>query len=194
MMLSTFNVVGLLLILVATSYLFKSWSERARFQQAAEQIGCKEGTRVPTWDRLFGIDLFVSTIKAEIAGHKSDAFRILHKAYGQTFEMKALGPVQIQTSQPENIQAVCTSAFDDWGVEPMRGNIGAPFLDRGIFTDDGPFWKHSRGLIRSTFSRTEIADLENFERYVQRFLALVPRDRTTFDLLPLVKRLVRSTL
>ena len=186
-----FSLLVLLLIFVVTYRLFTLWSERARFQQAVERRGCKLGKHVPTWDRLFGIDLFISITKAEIAGRKSEAFRSLHKVYGRTFEMKALGGVQIQTSQPENIQAVCTSAFDDWGVEPMRGNIGAPFLDRGIFTDDGPIWKHSRGLVRPTFSRAEIADLETFERYVQRFLALIPADGTAFDFFPLLKRLVR---
>ena len=185
------HLVVLLLIFVVTHHLFTLWSGGARFRQAVERRGCKPGTRVLAWDRIFGIDLFISITKAEIAGHKSEAFRSLHKVHGRTFEMKALGGVQIQTSQAEIIQTICTSAFDDWGVEPMRGNAGAPFLDRGIFTDDGPIWKHSRGLVRPTFSRAEIADLENFERYSRRFLALLPSDGTTFDLLPLVKRLVR---
>ena len=107
--------------------------------------------------------------------------------------MKALGSAQIQTAEPENIQAVAATKFDDFGVGPRRGNIGAPFLDRGVFTEDGDFWKHSRALIRPTFSRNEVADLTNFERHVGRFLAQIPRDSSNFDIQPLAKRLA-STL
>ncbi|KAF7908617.1 uncharacterized protein EAF01_004372 [Botrytis porri] len=71
----------------------------------------------------------------------------------------------------------------------MRETFGLPFLGRGIFTEDGEFWKQSRSLVRSTFSRVEIADLENFERHVTRFLNFIPKDGSTFDMLPLVKKL-----
>lgn len=104
--------------------------------------------------------------------------------------MKILGRAQIQTAQPENIHAVAATKFDDFGVGPRRGKAGPPFLDRGIFTD-GDFWKHSRALIRPTFSRNEVADLAGFERHVERFLALIPTDSSTVDLQSLAKRLVR---
>ena len=145
---------------------------------------------VQALDSLFGTDLFFSISQADVAGHRSEAYRALHKRYGATFEMKAMSAVQLQTSHPENIQAICTSAFDDWGVGPMRGRRFRPFMDSGIFMEDGTFWKHSRALVRPTFSRAEIADLDNFERYFQRFLRLIPADGTTFDILPLAKRLV----
>ena len=96
--------------------------------------------------------------------------------------------------QPENIQAVAATQFSDFGVGTMRGKSSAPFIDRGVFTDDGEFWKHSRALIRPTFNRAEIADLASFERHVGRFLALIPADASSFDLQPLVKRLVKFSL
>ena len=99
---------------------------------------------------------------------------------------------QLQTSSPENIQAICTSKFNDFGIAPMRGGIGLPFLGRGIFTEDGEFWKYSRALVRPTFARAEIADLENFERHVARFLDLIPKNGEAFDMLALSKKLVRT--
>ena len=104
--------------------------------------------------------------------------------------MKALSSDQIQTAHPENIQAIAATNFNDYGVGPMRGDIGAPFLDRGIFTDNGEFWKHSGALIRPTFNRAEVADLGTFEKHVNRFLALLPRDGSAFDIQPLLKRLI----
>lgn len=186
----TFYLLNIGVLGVATYIAYSLFSRWSREAEAARKHGCKPAATVPSWDPFLGIDLFIHTLKAEAAGRRSEAYRALRKKYGPTFLMRALGPIQIQTSHPENIKAICTSAFDDWGVGPMRGRIGAPFLDRGIFTEDGEFWKHSRALIRPTFSRAEITDLGNFERHVARFLALIPRDGTTFDMLPLSKRLV----
>ena len=177
-----------------TYIVFARWSERTRFERAVQQHGCQPVVRCPSWDPFLGIDTFVSLLKADSKGHRSEAFKNLHKKHGRTFEMKALSGAQLQTSEPENIQAICTSAFNDFGVGPMRGRIGLPFIDRGIFTEDGAYWKRSRALIRPTFSRAEIADLDSFERHVLRFLDLIPRDSSTFDLLPLVKRLVYIAL
>ncbi|TGO24007.1 hypothetical protein BPAE_0115g00200 [Botrytis paeoniae] len=60
-------------------------------------------------------------------------------------------------------------------------------------SEDGDFWKHSRSLVRSTFSRAEIADLDNLERHVTRFLTFILKDGSTFDMLPLVKKLFLDT-
>ncbi|KAL9107959.1 MAG: hypothetical protein Q9227_007174 [Pyrenula ochraceoflavens] len=160
--------------LVYVTYNF--WVRRARADRATQQHGCKPAPRVQSTDRLFGFDLFVSLAKADNAGRRSEAFRQLHEKYGRTFEMKALSGLQLQTSEPENIQAICTSAFENFGVGPMRGRIGMPFLDRGIFTEDGAYWRHARAMIRPTFSRAEIADLDGFERHVKRLFPLIPSD------------------
>ena len=179
------------IVIVSAVYLVLRFSiDRARTNRALRNHGCKPAVRIKTQDPILGVDLFVSFAKADGAGRRSEAFRQLHERYGRTFEMKALSGVQIQTSEPENIQAICTSAFDNFGVGPMRGRIGMPFLDRGIFTEDGEYWKHARALTRPTFSRAEIADLDGFEHHVKHLFPLLPPDGVTFDMLPLVKRLV----
>lgn len=75
----------------------------------------------------------------------------------------------------------------------MRSGIDEPFLSHGIFTDDEEFWKRSRALVRSTFSRKESSDLSNFESYAVKFLALIPKDGSDFDLLLLAKNLFLDT-
>lgn len=188
------SVIPLIATVIAVylNYLFFiAWSVKFRSAKASQNHGCKPIPTVSTWDPIFSLDTFISIRKADFAGRRSEAYRKLHKVYGRTFLMKPLGVSELQTSHPENIQAICTSHFNDFGVGPMRGTIGAPFLGRGIFTEDGEFWKHSRGLIRPTFARGEISDLVNFERHVARLLALIPRDGSTFDLMPLVKKMVR---
>lgn len=176
----------------ATYFIFTTWFRKLRCAEAIRLHGCKPVPTVASWDPILGIDNIINIFKADARGHRSEAHRTLHKKYGSTFTMKMVGRTQLQTCHPENIRAICTSAFNDWGVGPIRGRLAAPFLDRGIFTEDGDFWRHSRALIKPTFSKTEIADLLNFEKYVVRFLNLIPKDGSTFDLLPLVKRLVSS--
>lgn len=184
------ELAGTLLALYFFSAVCKRIAIQLRFYKAARQYGCKPPRCYPNKDPFFGTDLFALIRKADKRGHRSRAYADLHREYGGTFEMKALGSAQIQTAQPENIQAIAATKFEDFGVGPRRGNIGAPFLDRGVFTEDGDFWKHSRALIRPTFSRNEVADLAGFERHVSRFLALIPTDSSTVDLQPLAKRLV----
>ena len=184
------ELAGTILLIYFFSVAVRKWSERSRFNDAARKYSCKPARLYPNKDPFLGLDLFVAIRKADSRGQRSQAYAQLHKTHGDTFEMKALSAAQVQTVQPENIQAVSATNFSDFGVGPMRGNIGAPFLDRGVFTEDGEFWKHSRSLIRPTFNRTEIADLGSFEQHVSRFLALIPTNSSPFDLQPLVKRLV----
>ncbi|CAG8953999.1 hypothetical protein HYFRA_00009098 [Hymenoscyphus fraxineus] len=173
---------------------FKQWSHRRRANEAAKSHGCKPATRYPYWEPFLGLDVFLFLGVKTINGERSDEFVKIHAKYGPTFAMKCLSKEpMLQTSSPKNIQTIAATKFDDWGVGPIRGNIGAPFLDRGVFTEDGDFWKHSRALIRPTFNRAEIADLDHFENYVARFLKLIPRDVTTFDFQELTKRLFLDT-
>ncbi|MCJ1354704.1 MAG: hypothetical protein MMC33_004693 [Icmadophila ericetorum] len=89
--------------------------------------------------------------------------------------------------------AISASRFDEWEVTPLRGLVGAPFIECGIFTHDGSIWKRARALVRPTFNKGEIADLDSFEVHVKRFLALIPKDSSTFDMLALSKRLFLDT-
>ncbi|TVY82135.1 Cytochrome P450 monooxygenase lepH [Lachnellula suecica] len=185
--------VTLLSIYASYVFLYISWSVSRRYAWAARNQGCKAAPMVRSWDPLLGIDTFVALRKADFAGRRSEIYKKLHLRYGHTFLMKPLGVVELQTSNSQNIQAICTSQFEDFGVGPMRGAIGEPFLSHGIFTDDGDFWKRSRALVRPTFSRKEISDLGNFESFVVKFLALIPKDGSEFDLLPLSKKLFLDT-
>lgn len=190
-------VVSLLATSIAvylTYLLLITWNARFRAAKAFQAHGCKPIPKVTSWDPIFNLDTFITIRKTDFAGRRSEAYRRLHQKHGNTFMMKPLGVSELQTANPENIQAICTSRFNDFGVGPMRGTIGAPFLGRGIFTEDGEIWKHSRGLVRPTFARGEISDLVNFERHVACFLALIPRDGSTFDLMRLVKKMVRIIL
>ena len=185
-------VVGFIGALYLLSSAIKALSLRSRYNAAARQHGCKPANRYPNLDPFLGLDLSRLLEKENKLGRRSRVFPDLHRKYGDTFSYKSLTPRRISTCSPKNIQAILATNAEDWGVEPIRGGFAEPFLGKGVFMHDGQTWKRARALIRPTFNRAEIADLENFEIHVGRLLALIPRDGTTIDLQPLFKRLVSA--
>lgn len=109
-----------------------------------------------------------------------------------TFQMTMLdGSCVLTTTEPGNIQAMLATKFDDFDTGRMRHNMFWPVLGRSIFSSDGLFWEHSRGLLRPQFVRDNINDLEETERAASLFIeAIGPVDQTKWtehvDLLPLV--------
>jgi cytochrome P450 len=109
--------------------------------------------------------------------------------YGHTFQSNPYGRTGIFTIEPPNLQAILATDSESFGLEPLRLFFFEPFIGRGIVTSDGPFWKHSRALIRPTFARAQVADLSAMKIHVDRLIDLIPKDGSTVDLQPLFARL-----
>ena len=183
------EVFGIGLALYLFSFIYTFLSLQYRTQKAIRQHGCKPATR------YMGTDIAHLRIEARKKGTSTEVMSNLHRAYGETFEFQNSGSApELTTCSPKNIQAIAATNFDDWGVEPFRGNRTEPFMGQGVLMNDGEIWKHSRAMIRPTFARSEIANLDDFEIYLGRMLALVPRDGSTVDLQPLFKKLVSAIL
>lgn len=73
-----------------------------------------------------------------------------------------------------------------------RRDIFAPLLGDGIFTQEGPAWKHSRELLRKQFARTQYQKLGHFCEHVDNLLAHLPADGV-IDLQPLFFSLTLDT-
>jgi cytochrome P450 len=182
-------IVSVALLLVAYYvWNFLQW-KYARSRRMRE-LGCKEPPRYPHKDPVLGLDLFFDNVKALQNQRFLDNFKDRFDKYGQTFRALTMGEVSIYTNDPRNLQAVHSLHFSDYGVQPIRRAATLPFLGEGVFNMDGPFWEHSRALIRPTFTRSNVAHFPAFEVHFQKFLKLVPMDGTTVDLRPLLSKLV----
>ncbi|KAI9642234.1 hypothetical protein NHQ30_009036 [Ciborinia camelliae] len=115
------------------------------------------------------------------------------QTYGHTFSAKIQTKNAICTVDERNLQTVHALNFSHYGVQPLRQPPTLPFLGEGVFNMDGPFWEHSRALIRPTFTRSNVANLPAFEVHFQKFLALVPADGAMVDLKPLLNKLFFDT-
>lgn len=80
----------------------------------------------------------------------------------------------INTTEPQNIQCVLATRFDDYKRPEFRSLAAQPMLLPGLFTTDGPIWARWRGMVRPQFTRKRFdGNLRESERHMQLvFLAL----------------------
>ena len=90
--------------------------------------------------------------------------------------------------------ALLTSSLGEWtdygfGARPK---IFAPLLGKGIFTQEGPAWKHSRELLRKQFIRVQYQNLDHFHEHVDNLINRLPSSGVV-DLQPLFFDLALDT-
>lgn len=77
-------------------------------------------------------------------------------------------------------------------VEESRSAFHAS-LGKGVFTTDGPFWAHSRSVLRPQFEKHQVSEISQFEPHVQRLFENIPTDGSTVDLQDLFHKLSMDT-
>jgi cytochrome P450 len=181
-----------LLILYVTYRFVKVLIRRLSYNRRARQRDCQSVKRVPCWDLILGLDFFYKLLK-EFKQHTTlESSRKRFDEYStNTVMFPLLGETIIETREPENVKALLSTQFDDFGLEALRKDA-IPLVGRGIFTTDGSEWQHSRSLLKPMFTRNML-DTSVFATHVDRLLANIPYDSTTIDLQPLFFRLTTDT-
>lgn len=153
------------------------------------ELGCQMPPSLPSMDPLLGLDSVLQTIRSVKENKGNMTLKQQLDTYGLTFRTNLYGRTKFFSADPQNLQAILSTDFESWGIQPMRLFEFEPLAGKGIMTTDGSLWANSRALIKNTFSRTQIADLSSFEGHVQRLIKLIPRDGSTINLQPLFSRL-----
>lgn len=169
---------------------YKLLSQRLLQRKLYRTHRCESIPRYQHADGLWRQDLQQKRKEAYATGQAAPFAQSLFSKHGTTWLETSWDRTTVHTCDARNIQAVAASSFSNFGLQPLREGLSAPFIDRGILNTDGAFWSHSRALIRPTFARTQISDFVSFETHLRRALELIPRDGSTVDLQPLFKRLV----
>ncbi|KAH6667986.1 cytochrome P450 [Halenospora varia] len=102
-----------------------------------------------------------------------------------------VGPRAFHVLHPKNLESVLATNFGDYGFG-VRQDIFAPLLGNGIFTQEGPAWKHSRELLRKQFIQAQYQNLDHFREHVDNLVAHLPADGVV-DLQPLFFNLTLDT-
>ena len=89
------------------------------------------------------------------------------------------------TDEPEIVKTILATKFADFALDKLRRDAVAPALGHGIFSSNGPAWERSRALIRPSFNRSQVADLDNLEVHVQRLIDVISPQKSEIDLQPL---------
>lgn len=161
-------------LLLRSSYLY---------QRGMRRNGCLPAAVFPHRDPVLGWD-FVSG-----SGKAMKAFRILQywddlfRDLGQTYWVNTFGSWMLMTNEPDNVKEVLATQFDTWELSVPRQRSSQLVLGpHAIFSVNGREWQRSRALIRPTFVRNQLADLQCTDRHVENLLEKLPRDGSKFDL------------
>ena len=87
-----------------------------------------------------------------------------------TARIEFFGVTGFFTTDPENVEAVLSTHFEDYSLGSRR-LATFPLLGEGIFGQDGPAWKRSRELIRRQFARLQKQNLQIFTPYVDELVS-----------------------
>lgn len=162
-----------LIILAATAVAYFVLSRiltSRRHARLAAEWGCQPAyKREHRWP--IGLDNVWYLLQADKAKDVPGYFTDMLKSVGvNTWTMLSGGTQLIQTIEPENVKAILATQFKDFETGELRAAIFFGIFGKGIFSDDGKAWEHSRALLRPQFARDNIADLEALERHVQNLM------------------------
>jgi hypothetical protein len=186
--LHTFSPSTTVLFAVGGLYLLYTLAQNLvtyyRRQQIIREKGCKPYAQYPHKDPL-GLDLTVEIVGLAKKGGLWDraAARYTEINGGvTTFGSKFMGRTIVNTIEPENIKAVLSTQFKEFQFSKKRKDALCPVIGHGIFTTDGKEWEESRALLRPNFARSQLVDLDKFEKHIQNLIARIPKDRSTVDI------------
>ncbi|MCJ1415307.1 hypothetical protein MMC32_001639 [Xylographa parallela] len=177
-------------ILSILYYVYWELTIGASRRRMIKEHGCKPVVKCPSSDPILGLDVFFSN-RTALKEHRQlaktrERFTTLNV---NTFQIKMLAQTITVTIEPENLKAIQSLQFKQFGLGSRRIKSFTPFLGRGIFTTDGAAWSHSREMLRPNFTRNQVGDLATFDTHVNHLISAIPRDGSTVDLQELFFRL-----
>jgi hypothetical protein len=155
---------------------------------------CKPVPKYPHKEPIFGLDLFIENTKLSKTGGYLERVQERYRENGvYTFSQLILGERIINTAEPENVKTILATKFKDFKLTQRRKDAIGPVFGHGIFVTDGEEWAASRALLRPSFSRSFIGDLDVFEDHISNMMSKIPRDGSTVDLQSLFFKLTLDT-
>ena len=181
-----YTIVGLLLAYT----LYNKLNHTHRERLFALKHGCQRLRRAPQRDKILGIDVFLRVAKATREHQSMQHISNWFSQVGSTFRFNVLGDKVIMTNEPMNVQAILVTHFSDFEIGESRSRSSAQMLGHGVFNSDGKAWERGRALIRPNFVKSQVADLNIFEKNYMALVDALPQDDTTVDIQEWIFRLV----
>ncbi|PHH86418.1 hypothetical protein CDD83_10270 [Cordyceps sp. RAO-2017] len=163
-------------LFVVSALVVRHVVQRVDEHQRITRLGGYAPSIKPCWAPL-GIDFIVRGFRAQLRDQTYDFWRngFFARADAWTVETRVVGQRALFTADPDNIKAMLSTQFGDFGKGQPFHDEWEAFLGDGIFATDGALWQASRQLIRPQFTRDRVSDLDCFESHVQTLFAVMAK-------------------
>ena len=178
-----------LLAIIIRQYL---WMRQLRL--FAAKNCCASVKEVKQVDKPLGLAFILQMVRVYKEKRYLEWWQTLAVENGYTFSYWLLGQRIYVTADPENVKTIFSSSFETFEHGPTRQAAGRPLVGNGIFVADGESWSAARALLRPSFAKTQINDLDMLERHFQNFLHVLPPDKDLVDLLEMFKWLSQDVI
>ena len=184
MALISFSSIGALCVaaIVIWSCLSTLYARYFRRCSAREQ-GCQSPKESPFAQGLY---LSFKTRRLPLRHEFIPDQALLHSRRDSTFQTTTMGSTTIYTIEPQNIQAIWASCFQDWAVAPIKFRVLGPFCGRGLLTADGERWAISRTTITPSFRNPACINLTLFDTILNEAFDRIPMNGSAVDLQPIL--------
>lgn len=129
-----------------------------------------------------GIPQFIQLIKA-VRGYylnKRNLDVLMESPNVMTYRVQLLGRFSTMTTDPENIKAMLSTQFKEYGHDKRHAYF-LPLFGDGIFTLDGKGWQHSRTMLRPQFTREQISHVHIIENHVQKIIRMYKENEKSYS-------------
>ncbi|KAF9875098.1 cytochrome P450 CYP4/CYP19/CYP26 subfamilies protein [Colletotrichum karsti] len=156
-----------------TQWYLSRRKRRTEEDALAAQHGCQPVKATLPYKWPFAIDLLKLQYDA-LPQCRMLEFQTKYFSMASTIRMDILGTGYIITD-PVNIEAILNSRFEDFVLGSRREGL-FPLLGEGIFTQDGPAWKHSREILRHQFVHVRSLGLDALEPHAMELLDAIAKE------------------
>jgi cytochrome P450 len=166
------------------------WLRRNKF---SKEHNCEAVTNLPQFEQVLGFH-HVSRIITALT--RKEYVESMYKRFtngSKTYSVTIMGTKWIQTVEPMNVKHILATKFEDFDLGQKRSKAFLPLMGKGIFTSDGEEWTHFRALLRPSFKRGQIANLDMLEAHTSDLISSIPTDGSPVDLKPLFFRFTLNT-
>ena len=177
----------ILFILVLLFFLFKTAIQKQKLSRLLSERGCASPPSTP--NTLFGLIQIIQLLRALRENCFLGYVQGLFEKHGNTFAYNTFGTQSIWTTEPENIRACLSTQAQDFEVGAARHKVIIPLVGHSILTSDGKAWLQHRTLLRPSFMKAQLTDLDMFEKHFCNLVTCIPIDNSRFDLRELLQKL-----
>ncbi|KAK8136875.1 n-alkane-inducible cytochrome P450 [Apiospora sp. TS-2023a] len=152
------------------TYVYIRWRNQKQVEHAiALQNNCKPVKPYVPYKWPLALDLVKRQYDILFSDHTFEGMTPYFDLAG-TCCIHLFGLTGYFTTEPDNIEAILCTNFEDYGLGTRR-LASFPLLGEGIFSQDGSAWRHSRELIRRQFVRVQKQTPQAFTGHVEHLVS-----------------------